>query len=115
MGGGGGGGGGGGAAGEKMTPYASTMQHSLSSVSDHKKCELRSVTAFRGSAALCVKGQRRGEGRGERGEVEVMTSSGDGYITNTATMLLLQNKTYRSVSGLTGLSVLVAAGLVHVS
>lgn len=31
------GGGGSGGASEKMTPYASTMQHSLSSVSDHKK------------------------------------------------------------------------------
>ena len=64
------GGGGGGGASEKMTPYASTMQHSLSSVSDQKKCAVGKISQL----------QRRQPCPATREGAE--TSPGDSYITN---------------------------------
>lgn len=76
-----GGGGSRGGASEKMTPCASTMQHSLSSVSDHEKCVGQASQLHRRrqrQRQSRVKEQRWGIERG------VTTTPGDRYITNTA-------------------------------
>lgn len=71
----GGGGGDGGAASETTTPYASTMRHSLSTVSDHTRgkktvwCTQHSITGGgsrrKMEPELCVKGSRDGAQNGE--------------------------------------------------